>query len=179
MTKKARFINKLSALSAKEKKESISFFTVHPVYENRIDWNNKNLKPADFEAVFALSRMSRKNRKNSINMFKNFNCKIITHTNEFIILVPLDWRCAQFFTSFDCGGEGAKWCIGREDAWDNYMNDASIFYFMFFFERHPVFGKKLMIEIKKNDAIYFYTQKDKVNTFYLLAEYLADKLSIG
>ena len=142
MTKKARFINKLGALSAGEKKDLIAFFTANPIFESHIDWNNKNLKPQDFEEVFALSRMSRRNRKNSIEMFKNYNCKILEKTEEFAVLVPLDWHCAEFLTSFSCGGEGAQWCIGNEATWNNYIGDGFIFYFVYFFERHPVFGKK-------------------------------------
>ena len=182
MTKKARFINKLIDLSVKEKEKTIAFFTANPVFETRIDWNNKNLKPVDFETVFALSRMSRRNRKSSIEMFKNYNCKILTQTDEFVILVPLDWRCAQFLTSFNCGGEGARWCIGSRDTdghWERHMKTGSIFYFMYFFNRHPLFGKKLMMEIDNNDEASFYTQKDGMHDFDLLAGFLADKLSIG
>ena len=181
MTKKTRLINKINALSAKEKKEIIAFFTVNPVFENRIDWNKKNLTIKDFEAVFALSRMSRRNRKNSIKMFNNYNCKILAQTEEFVILVPLDYFCAQFLTSFDCGGEGAKWCIGNKRTsshWAHYIKRESIFYFMYFFERHPLFGKKLMIEIDKNNRAQFFTQKDGQHHFDLLAKFLADKLNI-
>jgi len=63
MTKKAGLINKLTTLSAKEKRELILFFTENPVYENLIDWNNRDLKWEDFASVLALKKMSRKNRK--------------------------------------------------------------------------------------------------------------------
>jgi hypothetical protein len=181
MTKKTRLINKLNTLSAEEKKEIIAFFTVNPVFESRIDWNKKNLTFEDFKTVFALSRMSRRNRKNSIKMFNNYNCKILAQTEEFVILVPLDYFCAQFLTSFDCGGEDAKWCIGnkrRIDFWYNYIKRDSIFYFMYFFERHPIFGKKLMIEIDNDNRSRFYTQKNVGHNFELLAKFLADKLNI-
>jgi hypothetical protein len=111
-------------------------------------------------------------------MFKNQKCKIVKETKEFVILVPLDWNCAKFLNSLNCGGEGAKWCIGStktDKHWNKYINDGIIFYCMYFFERHPVFGKKLLIEIKKG-RVCFYTQKDKSHNFEFLANYLYDKL---
>ena len=178
MTKKTRFINKLSALSAHEKKDLIAFFSTNPVFESRIDWNNKNLKAQDFGEVFALSRMSRRNRKNSVEMFKSYNCKILEVNKEYVILVPLDSHCANFLTSFNCGGEGARWCIGSEDAWNDYIQIGYIFYFLYFFERHPTFGKKLIIQIDKRDKAYFYTQEDKKKSFNPLADFLIENFSL-
>jgi len=180
MTKKSRFINNLTMLSASEKKRLIDFFSVNPVYESRIDWNNKNLKFEDFELVFSLSIMSKKNRKNTIEMFKNYNCKIIVHTKEFVIVVPLDWYCTQFFNSFDCGGEGAKWCIGNKhtnELWNDYTQKGKVFYLLYFFERHPIFGKKLILQVNKENRGCFYTQKDKIYNFNLIANYLNGKLA--
>ena len=182
MTKKRYFINKLDNLSAHEKEKIIAFFSVNPVFESRIDWNNKYLKFEDFEEVFSLSAMSRKNRKNTVNMFLNYNCKIIVSSKEFVILVPLDWDCARFITSFNCGGEGAEWCIGSRLSnrhWNELTEKGSIFYFMYFFERHPVFGKKLIIQINNKNTAWFYTQKNRYNSFCLLAEYLHGALYAG
>ena len=114
-------------------------------------------------------------------MFNNYNCKILAQTEEFVILVPLDFYCVQFLTSFNCGGEGAKWCIGikhTSNFFYNYIKRGSIFYFMYFFERHPLFGKKLMIEIDNNNRAQFFTQKNGRHHFDLLAKFLADKLNI-
>jgi len=180
MTKKARFINKLTCFSLNEKKNLIDFFTANPVYESRIDWNNKNLKQDDFELVFTMSKMSVKNRKDTIKMFKDFNCKIIAHTKEFVIAVPVEWDCAIFMNSFSCGGEGAKWCIGSrhtDSHWNDNIKDGSVFYFVYFFDRHPVFGKKLMIKIDNKGGGSFYTQKDRRHDFDLLANYLRDRIS--
>ena len=179
MTKKTRFINKLVALSEKEKITLIAFFSANPVFENRINWNNKNLKYEDFEDVFSLSRTSRKNRNNTIKMFKYHNCKIIACTKEFAIVVPLDWYCAKFLNSFECGGEGARWCIGSKSSnthWNYEMDRGVVFYFLYFFERHPVFGKKIMIEIDDENKRCFYTQNDGRHAFDLLANYLCDKI---
>ena len=40
-TRKSRFINRLAALSSEQKIGIIDFFSAHPNYENKIDWNNK------------------------------------------------------------------------------------------------------------------------------------------
>ena len=112
-------------------------------------------------------------------MFMNYNYKILEKNKEFVILVPLDRQCAKFLTSFNCGSEGASWCIGSEETWNRYIGDGTIFYFMYFFERHPIFGKKLIIEINKDDMAYFYTQKNKRSHFGLLAEFLAGKFAEG
>ena len=181
MTKKSRFINKLAALSANDRNELIAFFTENPIFENLIDWNNRNLKRDDFNAVFALNRLSGKKRNNTINMFINYNCKIICHTEEFVIVVPLDWYCAKFLNSFKCGGEGTKWCIGNKQSdshWNHYMETGNYFYFIYFFERHPVFGKKLMIRIDDQNKSSFFTQSDGQHDFDLLANYLRDKIFI-
>ncbi|GHV86448.1 hypothetical protein AGMMS50230_20560 [Spirochaetia bacterium] len=154
MTRKTRFIKNLSFLSSDEKEKVISFFTKYPVYESRIDWNNKALAYQDFEKVFTLAENSRKNirRKSDTNplvLFEKHNCRIICQESEFIIVSPLDWECAIFFNSFDCGGEGAKWCIGDKSTcsyWDSYINEQSIFYLVYFIRKHPVYGKKIIVQ---------------------------------
>jgi len=112
-------------------------------------------------------------------MFTNQNCRIIAQTKDFIIVIPLDWHCAVFLNSFNCGGEGAKWCIGSKDSetnWDEYMAQGNIFYFIYFFKRHPIFGKKIIIEMSGNCKPQFYTQKDSRHDFDLLANYLYDRM---
>jgi len=179
MTKKARFINKLNVLSSAEKENLIAFFTKNPVFENHIDWNNRSLKRENFDPVIELSMTSRKNRRNTIKMFNDYKCKIIFHTKELIIVVPLDWYCAKFFNSFNCGGESARWCIGNNHSnshWNHYMAQGNVFYFLYFFRHHPVFGKKLMVKIDSKGTASFYTQKDRQHSFDLLANFLRDRI---
>lgn len=59
-------------------------------------------------------------------------------------------------------------CILREKG--------DVFYFIYFFDRHPIFGKKIMIEIDTNGFALFYTQKDGFHSFDLLADYLFERL---
>lgn len=43
--------------------------------------------------------------------------------SNFIFMTPLTHKACVFMDSFECGGQGAKWCIGQEDdtsAWRSY-----------------------------------------------------------
>jgi hypothetical protein len=161
MTKKARIINKLTTLSAGEKEKAIAFFTGHPNYESHIDWNRKNLTRGDFKKVFAKAAMSKKEQKRKAKadpalLFEKQNCRIIEQTTEYIIVTPLDWKCAKFFNSFDCGGEGARWCIGdrRKYAhWNHYVNDGNIFYLVYFTKKFSWYGRKMLIQYDSSELI--------------------------
>jgi hypothetical protein len=72
-------------------------------------------------------------------------------------VVPLDWDCAVFFNSFDCGGEGARWCIGESnDAshWNRYLAKKNVFFLIFFINKHPVFGRKIIIQYHVKNGKY-------------------------
>jgi hypothetical protein len=160
MTKKARYIEKLDALSAEQKKAVTDFFTKYPNYEKHIDWNSTSLTYHDFEDVFALAENSLKNikRKRKTDprlLFEKYNCEIIRQTDDFLIVVPLDWECAVFFNSFHCGGEGARWCIGAaNDAshWNSYLEGKNIFFLIYFVNKHPLLKKKTLIEYNAEDG---------------------------
>jgi hypothetical protein len=159
MTKKARYIEKLDALSADEKKAAIDFFTKYPNYEEYIDWNNKALRYHDFEEVFALAGnplRDIKQKPDPIPLFGNCNCEIIRRTDIFLVVVPFDWECAVFFNSSGCGGEEAHWCVGEaEDAaeWNRYVADKNIFFLVFFVTKDPVFGKKILIQYDTKNGV--------------------------
>jgi hypothetical protein len=154
MTKKARFIENLDTLSAEEKRKITDFFTKHPNYENRIDWNNTSLTYRDFEKVLSLAESSSRSVKRKAKtdprlLFEKHNCEIIRQTGDFLIVVPLDWECAVFFNSFDCGGEGARWCIGESDdasQWNSYLAKKNVFLLIFFVNKHPAFERKIIIQ---------------------------------
>lgn len=42
--------------------------------------------------------------------------------DKFIFVVPMNWQACKFIDSFECGGQGAKWCIGYAND-DGYFND--------------------------------------------------------
>jgi hypothetical protein len=168
-TKKSKFINRLTTLSREDKIRVINFFGKFPVYESLIDWNNKDLQYKDFEKIFEIASRSsnaikRMEKENPILAFKRHNCKIITHNEQYIIAVPLDWECAVFFNSFSCGGEGARWCIGDKHtyhSWNHYLKDDNIFLLVYFMNKHPRFGKKIIFQYKTmSDFLAIWFQDD-------------------
>ena len=171
ITKKYRFISKLTALSNDEKQITIEFFSMHPNFENLIDWNSKKLNYHDFEHVFSLALKSRTSRKHEVEnnprlLFKGHNCRIISQTDNYLIVVPLDWRCAVYFSSFSCGGENAKWCISKKDNsyyWDWYSKNEFTFFLIYFLKRHPTLGRKVMLELWHESNYWsFWLQENKV-----------------
>jgi hypothetical protein len=136
MTKKARFIEKLDTLSAEEKKESADFSPRNPNCENRIDWNSGCLAYQDFEKVLSLAENSSRNKKRKTKseprpLFEKHNCEIVRQTGDFLVVVHLDWECTVFFNFFNCGDEGALWCIGDDNNasyWSSYLKGKNIFF---------------------------------------------------
>jgi len=144
ITKKIRFIKKNCILSKREKILITYYLSKHPNYDKFIDWNNRNLTYNNFNQLFSLVSNSK------TLLFNKFNCEIIYQTNEYLIVVPLDWKCAVYFNSFSCGGESAKWCIGwknNDNHWKWYSENGYSFYMIYFFERHPSLGKKVVVEL--------------------------------
>ena len=170
-TKKSRFLKKLD-LSQDEKDIIVKFFTKYPQYEKCIDWNQiSRLSFQDFKNVFEIAEKSKKNikrkaKENPTLLLEKYRCKILCQTKYFLIAVPLDWECAVFLNSFECGGEGAKWCIGDRNNpkhWVAYSKDKNIFAFVLFTEKHPVFGKKILLQynFEIDDDFVLWLQNDK------------------
>ena len=170
-TKKSRFIDKIESLSKEDKLYAINFFTRYPQYEKHIDWNrSKSLRDKDFEQVFKMAENSKRSLKHKTKsdprlLFEKYNCEIITQTDDILIVIPYDWECAVFFNSFACGGEGARWCIGEKEdpkVWYNYRFNENIFALLFFIKRHPVFGKKILLQYKPEiEDFIFWNQNDE------------------
>ena len=110
-----------------------------------------------------------KARNNTTNnhrlLFEKYNCEIITQTKDFLIAIPYDWKCAVFFNSFKCGGEEAHWWIGdREttECWDYHLKAGDIFALVFFPQKHPLFGKKIICQYDMEyDDFVFWKQNDE------------------
>jgi hypothetical protein len=180
MTQKARFIETNSALTQKEKERALIFFTRHPNYENRIDWNKKIIPFDEFERVFTLAENSARNRKKKTRedpktMLAAHNCPVIGEAENFLIAVPLDWQAAVFCNSFQCGGEGAKWCVGNSkspEQWETFARRGQSFYFIYFKKEDPAFGKKIMLLVTEYDDWRIYFQNNYSTNSELLKYYL-------
>ena len=182
MTKKARFIEANPALFPKEKEQVLTFFTKHPNYESRIDWNSKAVSFCEFEKLFKLAKNSARNKKRKQRadpkaMLAEHNCPVIGEADNFLIAVPRDWQAAVFCNSFQCGGQGARWCIGDSrspEHWESYSEKGRVFYFIYFKKEDTAFGKKIMLEhsmvTDSNWQLYF--QNNDEADFSLLAYYL-------
>lgn len=50
--------------------------------------------------------------------------------SEFVFVCPLTWRACIWLDSFECGGQGAKWCLGwkgNDMYWKNYTSQGDLF----------------------------------------------------
>ena len=154
MTKKIRFIESNNLLSQPEKDQIIAFFNKHPNYENQIDWNKKSLNFKDFLNIMKKAENSKKKcrikaKLDPKSLFSRIKCQIICETKDFLIIVPSNRKAVIFFNSHQCGGEGARWCIGGKRSnriWKNYLASGAQFYFVYFINRNKLLGKKMMIE---------------------------------
>lgn len=129
---KDRLIDKVPSLTDEQKQQAKDFFNKYNVYENKIDWNNlNNLTWKDFESVFELADSSKSAKKSDLKkLFQGDNFKIINEDDNFIYVAPLDYEGAKYMDSYECGGAGAKWCIGWEKDkryWRQYTNGGSAF----------------------------------------------------
>lgn len=72
--------------------------------------------------------------------------------DNWIFVVPMTHKACVFMDSFECGGQGAKWCIGQEDTskhWEGYTRD-NHHWFVMAFNKDPYCkknNKKYMIEL--------------------------------
>lgn len=113
-----------------------------------IDWNIINRsspdEPGEFgklvDAYYDYEAQSHQAKKtNPVLVFKNsglrYNTdenpdfKLLGETPEFIFIGVYTHEAAIFCDSFNCGGAGAKWCIGMEENmyWDKYNTRGHMF----------------------------------------------------
>src|SRR5574344_5259 len=138
---KDRFIDKNNNLDTMQKQIIKDFFKDHPASENQIDWNKSAiLTYKDFEKIFedannTKNALKRASKDNPRLLFENRkDCKIVGENNNFIFVLPLSYEACVWMDSFDCGGAGAKWCIGYEkdnSYYKQYIKNGYIFILAF------------------------------------------------
>ena len=133
---KDHLIDKLN-LDDEKKRQLKAFFKKYPNYENKIDWNRKDLSWKDFEGLLANEGKSKSQaKKTGITgltegkdyeiLFSNDICTIyypLTHLGSKVLA---DKKTAPFTTG--------KWCISMNDAywWQDYTFRDHDFFFVFF-----------------------------------------------
>ena len=63
-----------------------------------------------------------------------YDMALLGENDRFIFVAPLTHKGAEWMDSFECGGEGARWCIGTSDNrayWDEYLSDSTWFILAF------------------------------------------------
>ena len=116
---KDRFIKEL-ALTDEEKDKYITLFKTHPELEKEIDWNDKkSITKETLESVYQKSlnsesakKRAKKQDKKLLFTDKPSDFKILEETDTWIFVYVKSYEGAKFCDSFNCGGNGAKWCIG-------------------------------------------------------------------
>ena len=140
---KNRLIDKLD-LNDIQKEAIKNFFKKHPNYENKIDWNRKDLKWEDFVDVLAFEGKSRNQaRKNGIaglTQGKDYEFIASGETSDghpYEIYMPLSYLGSVTLAD-DKSGPAivGKWCISsNEDTyWKDYtINRGDYFYFVYIY----------------------------------------------
>ena len=166
---KARFITpfydngiakKFEQIGIPTKEEMVNFYDTHNELASKIDWNKKKDDSFFEDLLYNMQNFSSKStkKKNPIELFKSRkDCKIIGEDENWIYVMPLEYSAARWMDSFDCGGQGAKWCIGYEktdDYWNSY-NEHSLFILAFSKNPSPEENEqKYMIQFDQSSGYY-------------------------
>lgn len=163
---KSRFIKPLFAEYGNQGvftlEQMLDFFKKHN--EVKVDWNKKDKRELFFDLQSLMIQINKARdekeeaksnykQTDAKELFKNrTDCKIIDEleNDDFIFVVPFSWECCKFLDSAECGGTGAKWCIGyeKEDSyWKKYTRDYKSFFVM-------AMRKNFKTEEDKNEIKY-------------------------
>lgn len=106
---KDRFIDKIPDASEEDKERYKSLFRKSRQLESSVNWHNKKeLTKANFDKIYADYYKS----KDIKYQFENSDFYIIAETEEYLFVQILTYNGAVYVNSFNCGGQGAKWCTG-------------------------------------------------------------------
>lgn len=106
---KDRFIDKIPDASDDDKERYKSLFRKNRQLESSVNWHNrKELTKANFDKIYKdYYRL-----KDIKYQFENSDFYIIAETEEYLFVQILTYNGAVYVNSFNCGGQGAKWCTG-------------------------------------------------------------------
>jgi hypothetical protein len=124
--KKDHLIKRLINLSDDEKKQVIDFFTKKPNLENKINWNNKNLRFSDFEPLMRETPKDKRKRARSgglkgLTKGKDY---LVIPNRKYTIYIPLSWEVSVLIASKDVGPCVGDWCTASystDREWKNHV----------------------------------------------------------
>ena len=104
-------------LTEDEKKKYIELFRTHPELEKEIDWNDKTgITKNVLEKVYKKSLESKSAKKKNPKLLfttRPEDFAILKETDTWLFIYVKTYEDAVFCDSFNCGGQGATWCIGE------------------------------------------------------------------
>ncbi len=135
---KSRFIDRNDNLDDEQKEEIKDFFARHPNYENRIDWNRKNLEYKDFEGLLSSEGKSRTQakKKGLGGLVEGKDYVVIERTPDFIAYQPLTYLGSMTIASNrvpPVKEAGAQWCTAYQKTshyWDSYSQEGIKFIYV-------------------------------------------------
>lgn len=173
------------------KEEIIDFANSNAGANLNIDWNKfpkqpelKKLVDGYYKYQDTGTRKARASKKyvDPKSMFKSTDLKCVDEgqdcsgcdvvfmnsleNSDFVFITPLTHKACVFMDSFECGGQGAKWCIGQENddsAWHSYTHgrDTSIFCLAYRKGHAAENERKYMIQLSSNlNSTQAWTQDD-------------------
>lgn len=140
---KDHLIDKLINLTPEQKEEIKAFFSKHPSYESRIDWNDKSLSYSDFESLLKFDGKSKTQaKKKGIEGLvedvdyqyggRGYNDKI----GDYTLYRPLTYLGSRTLASNKVPPvreSGAQWCIAYQKTdryWHEYAERGIYFFFI-------------------------------------------------
>ena len=155
---KDRLIDRLD-LTDEQKSEVKAFFKAHPNYENKIDWNRKDLTWKDFEKVLALEGQSNSSKKKYglsgkaqiEDLVEGKDYEIVQQTEDYTIYYLLTFKGSEVLAKPTTPPEGitGHWCIAgrnyspgtRDGHWNDYTEEGQTDFFFIFTNENGKFGK--------------------------------------
>lgn len=187
---KARFIKSIDGLTDEEKQDFISFFDSHVNAQNMINWNNKSeLTKENLERVVnevKAKAEAKKKEHDKYRLGRNDPLLMFTSKPEMFDILKVDdkWIFAyckshaacNFADSFECGGAGAKWCVGwtnNPEHWNSYTGRGMEFVLAYNKKGDPKKKDdlKYMIQIDPNGQTQAWLQTDHASDTIKLNEF--------
>ena len=187
---KARFIKAIEGLTDEEKQDFISFFDSHVNAQSMINWNNKSeLTKDNLERVVnevKAKAEAKKKEHDKYRLGRNDPLLMFTSKPEMFDILKVDdkWIFAyckshaacNFADSFECGGAGAKWCVGwtnNTSHWNSYTGMGMEFVLAYNKKGDPKKKDdlKYMIQIDPNGRTQAWLQTDHASDTIKLNEF--------